>query len=137
MVARLSEEIRIVLDPIVGNQIAAPHRLGTVGNPIHPSYPDRSSWSANSGIVETVGVAKSLLRQLINRRCAGIGPSIATHPRHPIVLAGNPENVRALLLSETAQLGEEYNQNQSDSCQARRRVKLHVRSVVNVIPRRK
>ena len=73
--------------------IPAPHRLGTIGNTIHPRDPARPGRRTHRGIIEAIQIAKPLLGQLVNGRGLGIFPTIATDPGNPVIFASDPENV--------------------------------------------
>ncbi len=76
----LSEKIRIVADLVVRNDVSASHRLRSIGYSVHTSDPAGSGWGTYRSVVKTVQIAEPLFCKLVNRRCFGIGATIAPNP---------------------------------------------------------
>ena len=75
------------------DQITTPHRLGAVGDGVHPGNPTGTSGRTYRRVIEAMGVAKPLSSQLVYGRRLRIGSTITTHPGYAIVFAGDPEDV--------------------------------------------
>ena len=97
VISGLSQQVRIIRDPVVRNFITASHRLSAVGDAIHARDPAGTSRGTDGSVIEAVAVAKSIGGELIDIRGPGIRPPVGTHPGDAIVFAGDPENVGLLL----------------------------------------
>ena len=95
VVTGLAEQVRIVLDLIMRDFVAAAHGLSAIGNGIHSGDPGGTRGCAHSGIVKAMCVAETLLSQLIDIGCFAVGSSVATDPGDTVVLAGQPEDIGA------------------------------------------
>ena len=62
-----------------------------------PCNPSRSSGRAHRGVVKAVGVSEALLGELVDIWRFGVLRSVATDPGDAVVLAGDPEQIGAVL----------------------------------------
>ena len=76
-----------------GNLESAAHRLGAIGNRMHPGDPGGSGGGTDRTVVKAVKVAEAFLSELVDVRSFGVFASVATDPFNAVVLAGYPENI--------------------------------------------
>ena len=76
-----------------GNLKSAAHRLGAIGNRMHPGDPGRSGGGTDRTVVKAVQVAEAFLSELVDVRSFGVFASVTTDPFDAVVLAGYPENI--------------------------------------------
>ena len=96
MVAGFLQEVGVVGDPVMRNLVAAAHRLDSKGDRVVPGDPGGAGGSADGRIVETMGVAEAFLCQPVDVGRLCVLAAVAAHPGDAVVLAGDPEDVRAV-----------------------------------------
>ena len=95
-VSRLLQLVWVIRNQVMRNSVATSHWLSSDRNCIVPCDPGRPGRSADRSVIKAMRVTESFSRELIDIRSPRILAAITTHPRDAVVLAGNPENIRAV-----------------------------------------